>query len=109
MPMPKLHKEDIVIRVIACLICGTDVRTYRFGGNKINDGRIVGHEVVGEKIKLDGTIKDFQIGDHVVIAPAIGCGECCSCKKGRTNMCEKLKKPLVFSLVADLQNVLFFS
>lgn len=92
MPIPKLLEGGALIKVIACSICGTDVRTYRFGSNKINDSRIIGHEVVGEIVELSSDNNgDFRIGDHVAIAPAIGCGECYSCNSGRTNMCEDLK------------------
>ncbi|MHB8062724.1 MAG: zinc-dependent dehydrogenase [Ruminiclostridium sp.] len=92
LPIPKLHGEGAIIKVIACSICGTDVRTYRFGSTKIDDGRIIGHEVVGEIVELSADINgDFCIGDHIAIAPAIGCGVCYSCKSGRTNMCENLK------------------
>lgn len=90
-PKPVLGDSGAVIKVTACSICGTDIRTYRFGSAKIDDGRIVGHEVVGEIVELAKEYEgDFHIGDKVAMAPAIGCGECYSCKKGRTNMCDHL-------------------
>ncbi len=90
-PVPKLHREGAIIKVIACSICGTDVRTYRFGSSKIDEGRIIGHEVVGRIIALSSDFqKKFSIGDFVAVAPAIGCGKCHACKKGKTNMCDNL-------------------
>ncbi len=90
--LPTLQGGDALIRVKACSICGTDVRTYRFGSSKIDDGRVIGHEVVGEIIELsDGIRGDFHTGDYVAVAPAIGCGVCYSCKSGHTNMCDDLK------------------
>lgn len=81
-----------VIAVAACSICGTDLRTYRFGSGKIDDGRIVGHEVVGRILELDDRWRaDFAEGDTIALAPAIGCGVCASCKKGRPNMCDQLR------------------
>lgn len=90
-PKPQLKEAGALVRVIACSICGTDVRTYRFGSSKIDDGRIIGHEVVGEIIEVSPDIKEFSIGDYVAMAPAIGCGSCYACKAGKTNMCEDLK------------------
>lgn len=90
-PVPVPGDGEGLIRVEACSVCGTDVRTYRFGGEKIDDGRIIGHEIVGTIIEIaDGLPGGFRAGDRVGLAPAIGCGECINCKKGRTNMCDNL-------------------
>jgi L-iditol 2-dehydrogenase len=91
-PIPTLQGGDALIKVKACSICGTDVRTYRYGSSKIDDGRVIGHEVVGEIVELSAGVRgDFRTGDYVAIAPAIGCGVCYSCKSGHTNMCDDLK------------------
>lgn len=91
-PVPELLGEDAIIKVNACSICGTDVRTYRFGSSKIDKGRIIGHEVVGEIVELSSDAHgDFKVGDKVAVAPALGCGECNYCKSGHTNMCDNLK------------------
>ncbi len=92
MPKPQLKGEGALLKVTACSICGTDARTYRFGSSKIDESRIIGHEVVGKIVELsEDACGDFRVGDHVAVAPAIGCGSCYSCKKGKTNMCEDLK------------------
>lgn len=81
-----------ILKVAACSICGTDIRAYRFGNGRILDGQIIGHEVVGEIVEIaEPHDTSFSIGDKVAIAPAIGCGVCNSCKKGRSNMCTSLK------------------
>lgn len=89
---PEPEKDEALLKVTACSICGTDMRTKRFGSAKINDGRIIGHEVVGEIVSIPVDLAgSFAVGDKVAIAPAIGCGLCPSCKAGRTNMCDDLK------------------
>ncbi len=92
-PKPRLDQDHVaVIRVISCSICGTDVRAYRFGSDKIGPGRIVGHEVTGEIIEISDDFKNvFSVGDQVAVAPAIGCGHCSYCMSGKTNMCDTLE------------------
>ena len=81
-----------IVRVHACSICGTDIRTYRFGNSKIKEGTILGHEVVGRIEKISEEWKEaFPVGSHIAMAPAIGCGKCHSCREGYTNMCSGLR------------------
>ncbi|MDR1418754.1 MAG: alcohol dehydrogenase catalytic domain-containing protein [Treponema sp.] len=90
-PAPVPGSEGALVKIVACSICGTDVRMYRFGSEKTDKGRIVGHEMVGLITELaPGLPGGFKTGDYVSMAPAIGCGECYSCVKGRTNMCDHL-------------------
>ena len=90
-PLPALGGEGALVKLEACSICGTDIRTCRFGNGKISPGRILGHELVG--IIQDcapGLPGGLEAGDRISMAPAIGCGECYSCKAGHTNMCDRL-------------------
>jgi L-iditol 2-dehydrogenase len=90
-PMPALDGGGALVKIKACSICGTDVRMYRFGSEKTDKGRIVGHEMVGRIVDIaPGLPGNFTAGDYVSMAPAIGCGECYSCRKGHTNMCDYL-------------------
>lgn len=92
-PKPELDEiNSAVIKVLSCSICGTDVRTFRYGSDKIQDGRTIGHEAVGEIVDISSEFSDqFKIGDIVAVAPAIGCGKCPSCRRGKTNMCDSLE------------------
>jgi len=84
-------RDDAVLQVLAAPICGTDLRTYRFGSNRISPPRIVGHEVCGILYDVGSALEGFREGQRVVVAPAIGCGECPSCRRGATNMCDRLQ------------------
>ncbi len=88
---PKPTDESAVIKVVATSICGTDLRTYRFGSPKIKAPRVIGHEVVGEIIAIGKNVHGFSVGDRVQVAPAIGCGKCIYCKEGHTNLCDALE------------------
>ena len=88
-PMPKAGKGEAVAKVLRASICGTDLRTYRFGSKKLETPITIGHEGCYEIIEV-GEGAELKIGQRYIAAPAIGCGECKSCKKGRTNMCDNL-------------------
>ncbi len=90
-PMPAQAGDNAVLRVGATSICGTDLRTYRFGSSKIKPPRVIGHEVVGTIVSLGREVRGFQAGDRVQVTPAIGCGECWLCRAGHTNLCDRLE------------------
>lgn len=91
--IPELDEDyKAVIRIAACSICGTDIRTYRYGNPKIKEGTILGHEIVGKIEKISKKWEEeFPVGSYISLAPAIGCGKCYSCRKGHMNMCGDLK------------------
>lgn len=88
--MPIAGKGEAVAKILAASICGTDLRTYRFGSAKLKTPITVGHEGCYEITQV-GEGVDLKVGERYIMAPAIGCGECKSCRKGRTNMCDNLK------------------
>lgn len=90
-PKPEPKKDSAVIKVSACSVCGTDLRTYLHGSNKIVPGTIIGHEVSGTITGIGPNVTGFLPGDRVAVAPAIGCGKCCLCQAGHPNMCDNLK------------------
>jgi L-iditol 2-dehydrogenase len=90
-PKPHIQRNSMLVKISAAAICGTDLRTYRHGSERIVTPRILGHEACGIIEEAGNEIKNFTAGDKVITAPAVGCGYCRWCKKGATNMCENLK------------------
>jgi L-iditol 2-dehydrogenase len=91
-PEPKARNNSAIIKIEAASICGTDIRLFNFGSSKIkNPPRIIGHEGVGTLVDVGSEIRNFREGDRVQVAPALGCGSCGCCKKGHTNLCDRLK------------------
>ncbi len=85
---PKLGDGDILVRVKACLICGTDIRIFR--GKKTKDVRlpsILGHEFAG--VVAESQNGAFRPGDAVSVAPVLPCGTCYQCTHGRENVCAR--------------------
>jgi L-iditol 2-dehydrogenase len=84
-PDPRPAAGDLVLRVKAATICGTDIRILR--GRKTAGVRypsIIGHEFTGEVVEGDAT---FLPGQRVGVCPAIPCGRCAQCLRGRENLC----------------------
>jgi len=75
------------IKVDACSICGTDVRTYRHGKFNVHPPQILGHEVSGTVVETLDSVKGFKPGDRVSLAAVVPCGECYYCTQGIQNRC----------------------
>ncbi len=92
-PRPVETDENIIIKVEAASICGTDMRTFLKGNQKIDPPRILGHECAGTIVHVGEypRQKGWEVGDRITVAPAIGCGQCVPCKKGHANMCDHLQ------------------
>lgn len=90
---PIAKEDNIIARVRSASICGTDIRTFLKGSDKIDTPRIIGHEFAGDIVHAGKLANEYGFfkNDRITIAPAIGCGECWPCKTGHTNMCDHLK------------------
>jgi L-iditol 2-dehydrogenase len=88
---PLAANDSAVIRVLACSVCGTDLRAWQHGNGRISPPCVIGHEVCGQIVEAGPDCEGFAVGDRISLAPAIGCGECPSCRKGYTNLCDNLQ------------------
>lgn len=86
---PKVKEDSILIRVLACGICGTDVHVFK-GINKGKPNIIRGHEFVGEVLEIGERVDDIKVGDIVVVDPNIPCMKCHQCRNGRIHLCKNL-------------------
>lgn len=88
--VPKISPNEILLRVRAASICGTDLKIKAFGHfkNPQDKKMILGHEVAGEIAEVGSDLKGFSKGDRISLAPNIGCGVCGQCIKGQSNYCE---------------------
>ncbi len=86
---PKIYDDEILLKVRAAAVCGTDLRIYKFGHFKIpeNSNRVLGHEISGEIAEVGKNIKDYKVGMRVAVAPNVGCGKCNMCISGNNQLC----------------------
>ena len=91
-PMPTIQlPSDVLIKVKAGGICGSDVHIYHGTSSVATYPRVIGHEIVGEIIETGNEVSGFSIGDRVIMDPVISCGTCYQCRIGRRNVCGKLQ------------------
>jgi L-iditol 2-dehydrogenase len=86
-PMPKPAAGEVLLKVEACAICGTDQRVLT--GEKHVDVPIVGHEITGRVAEVGTGVKSIKKGERYIVQTVIGCGQCSMCRKNRHNLCEK--------------------
>ena len=86
---PALGADDVLIKVKAAAVCGTDLRIFKSGHFAIKEGqeRILGHEFCGEISEVGSNVKFYREGMQVSIAPNVGCGVCRYCRMGAIHMC----------------------
>ncbi|MGD8304925.1 MAG: alcohol dehydrogenase catalytic domain-containing protein, partial [Desulfobacterales bacterium] len=87
MPKPKPGRNEILVKVISCGICGSDiVEWYRLSRAPF----IPGHELGAEVVETGDAVSDFKAGDRVFVAPKVPCMNCYYCKKGYYPVCSSV-------------------
>lgn len=88
-PEPGPGEDELLVKVRAASICGTDVKIVHNGHRKLRDGQriVLGHEFVGEIAAVGSRVRGFRAGQRVGVAPNAGCGKCAACARGRANYC----------------------
>jgi L-iditol 2-dehydrogenase len=84
---PSLADGELLLEIEACSVCGTDLRTYRNGDQKIAPPRVLGHEFCGRVLESRNPNANVKKGDRVVMYIVLSCGECKYCRAGRENLC----------------------
>ena len=90
-PTPEFSTDEVLIKVNATGVCGTDIHIYR-GEWKTSMPIILGHEFSGVIVETGRDVKNLKVGDPVVAEPNILCGSCYFCRMSERNyFCENLK------------------
>ena len=88
MATPEAAPGELVLRVRAATVCGTDLRI--LSGRKTKGVRfpsVIGHEFAGDVVQAGAGVTQFKVGDRVCMDPVIPCRACAYCKSGRENVC----------------------
>ncbi len=88
--IPICQEEEVLVQVKVNGICGSDIHFFKEGslGNFIvTKPYVPGHEASGSIAEIGKKVKDFKVGNSIVIEPGIPCGRCTYCRSGRYNLC----------------------
>jgi L-iditol 2-dehydrogenase len=94
LPKPKPGRGQVLVRVRAVGLCGSDVHYYthgRIGDQVVTRPMIVGHEGAGQVAGLGPGVNDLKVGQRLALEPANSCGHCEWCTTGRPNLCPSVK------------------
>lgn len=86
LPDPVPGPDEVVIRVRACGLCGSDLHIYS-GDRTVAYPRVLGHEFAGDVAAAGARVEDFAPGDRVTAEPNFSCRACTYCLAGRPNLC----------------------
>ncbi len=86
-PTPNPGPGEVLLKVKACAICGSDVRIYRHGNDRVKYPQIIGHEVSGIVEEIGLGVTKFKKGDRICLAADVPCGKCHWCTNGLGNNC----------------------
>ena len=87
MNIPEIDDNEILVKVQACGICGSDVMEwYRLKKAPI----VLGHEMAGDIVKVGNNVKDFKVGDRVTVSHHVPCNTCNFCEVGQHTLCHTL-------------------
>ncbi|HUW11518.1 MAG TPA: alcohol dehydrogenase catalytic domain-containing protein, partial [Anaerolineae bacterium] len=84
---PELLPDSLLLRVKGCAICGSDIRIVYQGDRRVRFPIIAGHEMSAQVVAVGPQAEGFAIGDRVVVAPGVSCGDCYCCHRGWENLC----------------------
>lgn len=88
LPVPQPGPDEILVRVAACGICGSDVHGYDGSSGRRIPPLVMGHEAAGVVAEAGSRVTDFKPGDRVTFDSTVYCGECANCRRGDMNLCD---------------------
>jgi L-iditol 2-dehydrogenase len=88
MPVPKISPDELLVKVVASGICGSDVMEwYRIK----KAPRVLGHEIAGEIVEVGKEVKNYKVGDRVFVSHHVPCNTCEYCLNGFHTVCDTLR------------------
>jgi len=93
-PKPEIDKDEILVKVIACGICGSDIK--KIFDKNTKKPIVLGHEVAGDVVEIGSNIKNCKIGDRVVVTHHVPCFNCQYCKHENYSMCRQFKSTNIY-------------
>src|SRR6476619_5388391 len=87
-PSPEISPNEVLVRVKAVGICGSDVHGMDGSSGRRIPPIIMGHEAAGDIAALGSGVTAWKTGDRVTFDSTVSCGDCWFCRRGQVNLCE---------------------
>ena len=94
LPVPRIGENDLLVRVQAAAICGTDIHIYQwneYAASRIKLPLLFGHEYSAEVVEVGKNVTNFKKGDRVAAETHVPCGHCFQCTTGLQHICKDMK------------------
>ena len=91
-PVPEIADDDVLVRVEAASLCGTDLHIFHWddwASQRITPPLTLGHEFAGTVVEVGRNVRHVSPGDYVSAESHVTCGMCFDCRTGRAHMCER--------------------
>ena len=86
-PQPEAGEHEVLVKVAACGICGSDVHGYDGTSGRRIPPLIMGHEAAGVIAAVGRGVTGYRVGDRVTFDSTVYCGQCAYCRRGEVNLC----------------------
>ncbi|GAB4002901.1 zinc-dependent dehydrogenase [Spirosoma daeguense] len=87
-PVPPFSADEVLLKVLACGICGSELETFKNQSPRRVPPLIMGHEFCGTIEEIGANVTGYAKGDLVVSNSVVSCGTCYYCNRGWTNLCK---------------------
>ncbi len=88
LPLPEIGPEEVLVRVEACGICGSDVHGYDGSSGRRIPPIVMGHEAAGTVEAVGANVRGYSKGDRATFDSTVYCGTCAYCARGEINLCD---------------------
>lgn len=88
-PIPKVGDNEALLKVSTCAVCGSDIRIFHYGNDRVKPPQILGHEIAGKVVEVGKNVTKVKVGDRIAVGADVPCGRCDICESGYGNNCEK--------------------
>jgi L-iditol 2-dehydrogenase len=89
LPTPQPLEDELLIRIHACGICGSDIHGYDGSTGRRLPPIVMGHEAAGVVESVGSAVEHFRPGDRVTFDSTVYCGQCFFCRRGQVNLCDR--------------------
>jgi L-iditol 2-dehydrogenase len=87
MPAPECGEEEAVLEVNACAVCGSDIRIFHYGNDRVKPPTVIGHEIAGRIVQVGRSVRRVKEGQRIALGADVPCGTCKWCTTDRGTNC----------------------